>query len=264
MVQRNNMSPALRTAARVEDRDLPRFPASVSAELARAITDSPEEPGEVAAGDAYAFQRPAAVRRVRHRRLVPAVALVAVAALAVTLLQTFGSVAPTAFADWQPVPEVLTGAAAQHQIDECPYFRVGEMRIPSGAQTLVEQRGRMVFIVFASRSGLGVCMLLDGRGDGGDEAGLVPQPTGSGIVSEEGSGFTFDASGARVDSTDIIGRAGPQVSSILIHRTDGVVVTAAVHDGLWAAWWPDKAAPATLTVRTRDGRSYDRPVTAPH
>lgn len=268
MSQRNDTNLALRTAACVQDHDVPRLPAPVSTELARAIIDAPEEPGDAAAvagnGDAFQRQRPAAGRRGRRRRLVPAVALIAVAALAVTLLQTFGSAAPMAFADWQPVPQVLTGAAAQHQIDECPYFKgVGGMRIPAGAQTLVEQRGRMVFIAFAGGGELGSCMMLDGRGDGGGEGGSLAQPTGSDIVSDGGGGgFTFDTSGARVDTMDIIGRAGPEVSSILIHRTDGVVVTAALHDGLWAAWWPGQAAPTVLTVRTRDGRIYNLPSTA--
>jgi hypothetical protein len=264
MLQRNDLSLALRTAARVQDPDVPRLSASVSIELARAITESPEEPAETATGDDGVFQRPAAARRVRHRRVVRAMALAAVAALAVTLFQTFGGAAPAAFADWQPVPQLLTGAAAQHQIDECPYFggAVG-IKIPVGARTLVEQRGRMVFIVFAGGGELGSCMLLDGRGDGAGESGLSPRPTGSDIVSDGGGGsFTFDASGTRVDTTDITGLAGPQVSSILIHRTDGVVVTAAVHDGLWAAWWPGNAAAATLTVQTRDGRSHDLPATA--
>jgi hypothetical protein len=261
MSQRNDMSLTLRAAVRVEDHEVPRLPASVSAELARAITDSLVEPGDVAAGG-DAFQQPAAARGGRHRRrLVLAVALVAVTASAVTLVQTFGSATPTAFADWQPVPQVLTGAAAQKQIDECPDFK--DMKIPSGAKTLVEQRGRMVFMVFAGGGELGYAMMLDGRGDGGGGRTSPAQPTASEVLSDGGgSSFTFDASGARVDTTDIVGLAGSQVSSILIHRTDGVVVTAAVHDGLWAAWWPGRAAAATLTVRTRDGRSYDLPNTA--
>jgi hypothetical protein len=268
MLERNDTSLALRAAARVQDDELPRIPASVSADLARAITDSSEESAEEDSAAEEASQQPAVVGRNRRHRLVLAMALVTAAATAVTLLQTFGSAAPTAFADWQPVPQILTGAAAQQQIDQCPYFRgVAAIRIPAGAQTLVEQRGRMVSIVFAAGDVLGSCMLLDGRGDGGGQMGPLPRPTGSNIVSDGGgSGFTFDASGARVDTATIAGRAGPQVASILIHRTDGVVVTAAVSDGLWEAWWPGTVLAATLTVRTTDGRIVDYKVasTAPH
>ncbi|HET9171851.1 MAG TPA: hypothetical protein VFN97_20605 [Actinospica sp.] len=258
MLEDDDMSLALRTAAPVRDHDLPRIPASVSADLAREIVDATVEPAEATAAPRNA----ALAHWTRRRRLVLAAGLVAAAVSAVTLLQTFGSAAPTAFADWQPVPQILTGAAAQADIAKCPLGVGMKLEpIPASDQILVEQRGRMVTIVYSAGRLLGYCMLLDGRGDGGGSIDGVPQPTGSNIVSEgSASGFTFDASGAKVVTSNIIGRAGPQVSSILIHRADGVVVTAAVSHGLWAAWWPGDTAAITLTVQTEDGPSHDVPV----
>jgi RNA polymerase sigma-70 factor (ECF subfamily) len=112
-------------------------------------------------------------------------------------------------------------------------------------------------------------VLLDRHEDGqrvrSALATLAPQDSAllALVVSNGGgTGFTFDKSGARVETTEIVGRAAPDVTSILVHRTDGLTVTATVRDGLWAAWWPGKAAAATLTVQTRDGRSQDLPNTA--
>lgn len=258
---RSQVETAVRAAALVDDRDVPSLPSTVTAGLARetmATLCAPADPD----CDGPERVRPlpsATFRRTHRRRLVAAGALVAAVTLGVTLTQTLGDAAPAAFADWQPVPRVLTGAAAQHQTDLC-YLKAGPLPVPAGSRTLVEQRGRVDYVVFDGKGVFGTCMLLDERGDGGMRTNGGRQPAADDIVSDgqgTGAAFTFDASGARVDIVSVAGRAGAQVSSVLISRADGVVVTAAVHDGLWAAWWPGTTAAVRYTVHTGDGHSHD-------
>ncbi|MBS2965872.1 hypothetical protein KGA66_22680 [Actinocrinis puniceicyclus] len=264
----------LREAATVHDSDLPAFPSALTTLLARETVSASCDAADFDGGETAARGRTAPATRARRRRVALGAALVAGTTLAVTLTQTLGAAAPVAFAGWQPVPTMLTGAAARQQFDACPYFKnksfppeiARRLALPpsfSPGQTLVEQRGRVAFIVFANGKVFGDCMLLDGRGDGGAIGNDVPQPSGADVVSNGGgASYTFDATGARVDIVSLAGRAGPEVSSVLIHRADGVVVTATVHDGLWAAWWPGTVLAAELTVYTRDGRSHDQPALA--
>ncbi|MDQ3094356.1 MAG: hypothetical protein M3Q82_00080, partial [Actinomycetota bacterium] len=54
----------------------------------------------------------------------------------------------------------------------------------------------------------------------------------------------------------VYGTAGPDVSGVDIALVDGTTVTATVHDGTWAAWWPDTLddpSVATLQVHTGSG-----------
>ena len=263
--KRSRVDAAVRTAALVDDGDLPSLPPATALSLARETMATlyapanPEYDGPESDGSARVRPLPpAAFRRAHRRRLIAAGSLVAAATLGVTLTQTLGGAAPAAFADWQAVPQVLTGAAAQHQIDQCD-LKHGLYPMPAGARTLVEQRGRVDYIVYDGDGEFGTCMLLDERGDGGMMSSGARQPAADDIVFEggTGAGFTFDASGTRVDIVSVAGRAGSQVSSVRILRADGVVVTAAVHDGLWAAWWPGTSVALRYTVYTRDGHSHD-------
>jgi hypothetical protein len=70
----------------------------------------------------------------------------------------------------------------------------------------------------------------------------------------------MDIHDQRVDTTMLAGFAGTAVTEITVLRADGVVVTASMSDGLWAAWWPGTSKAVSVTVHTCDGHSKTTPI----
>jgi hypothetical protein len=57
-------------------------------------------------------------------------------------------------------------------------------------------------------------------------------------------------------ASQLYGFAGPEVTGIDVVLTNGLRITATVHDGLWGVWWPREMgdpAGSRLEVRTRNG-----------
>ena len=50
------------------------------------------------------------------------------------------------------------------------------------------------------------------------------------------------------------GRVGADVRAVRVVLVDGTTVTASVHGGVWAAWWPREAVVRSVQVTLDDGR----------
>ncbi len=53
------------------------------------------------------------------------------------------------------------------------------------------------------------------------------------------------------------------VTTVVVTRDDGLEVTATVHDGRYAAWWPGPEQAATVTAYRADG-TVGSPVVVDH
>ena len=258
---------ALRAAGGVADADIPSLSRDVIAELAAETVETIAwtfDEGTPHSAVTHAWNLTRSRRRIA---LAAALTLTAGGAAFAVFAGSDRSAAPLG---WQPVPISVPDAAQRAAAAAC----IRELEPPGRSfktpgfkltdPLLSEQRGRTVFTVLANNTGFGDCLTLDGRGDG---AGLwyapngYPHPSATEIsLSENGTSWTMDVHDKRVDTTMLAGFAGSAVTRIAVLRTDGVTVTASIHDGLWAAWWPGTWQAASVTVHTRDGRSVTLPI----
>lgn len=279
----SDLDHALRAAAGVTGADVPRLPQSVIAELAAETVETiawgyddgpPPVSPPADRPEAAASLGPPIVRSRRRVALAAVLGVAVVAAGGVTAALIRDSAGPAdssaAAIDWQAVPHPAPSGAARAAAEACikELDPVG-IKYPSLGLKLTdawlsEQRGRTVFTMLANADAFGACLTLDGRGDGGfgDSAheGL-PHPSATGInLGENGGSWTMDIHDKRVDTTALAGFAGSAVSGITVRRADGLVVTASINDGLWAAWWPGTSKAVSVTVHTRDGHSTTTPI----
>lgn len=269
------MPPALAAATR-----------TVLAQQVRATTSTPRA----------VLGRGAPAARRRRVALIAAPALAAAMAGAIVVATTGGpSTSPSVAAEparaiaWSPVAELLpTPAQPSADVDDSLYWTTA-CRGENGNEAYVGRgaaaaSARAVHHVLVERRAGSILCIDVAFGDGTPD-----QPTVvlAGLTTPEGNGQFSSTSwehhrieaptGGEIsvldgDSTSVpyrgdagnamlYGAIGPQVSGVEVVLRSGQSVTASVHDGIWAAWWPlarGQAVGAKLVVTTAEGqRSVD-------
>jgi len=221
-------------------------------------------------------------RRPRWRWVVACVGLVAVGAFVVAPGLIAGN---TAYASWTATAKAITPAETAAAGKKCTAQYSGPEGFGPGsdgkmvAQShtfLVERRGDWTFVLLTGPGEKGrggfqaTCLMKDdaaaggantGGGGGGDavsydEPAVVLAPNTAEVTSMGGSSTSTGSTWASV------GRVGSDVASVVINTIEQGPVTATVHDGYFAAWWPGPAmaqaspeepASPTYTLILRDG-----------
>lgn len=223
----------------------------------------------------------------RRRWVVACIGLVAVGALIVVPGVIGGD---TAYATWtataQPITPAETAAAGKKctaQYSGPEGFGPGSdgKMVAQSRTFLVERRGDWTFVLLTGPGEKGrggfqaTCLMKDsaaavaggpntGGGGGGsarsyDAPALVLAPNTAEVTDSGGSGD--DSTGSTYSS---VGRVGSDVASVVINTIEQGPVTATIHDGYFAAWWPGpimafpkKGEPAppepTYTLILKDG-----------
>jgi hypothetical protein len=227
-------------------------------------------------------------RRPRRRWVVACLGLVAVGALVVAPGVIAGNTAGnTAYASWSATAQAITPAETAAAGKKCTAQYSGPGGFGPGsdgkmvAQShtfLVERRGVWTFVLLTGPGEKGrggfqaTCLMKDyaaaggantGGGGGGDavsyeEPAVVLAPNTAEVTSSGGRGTS---TGSTYSS---IGRVGADIASVVINTIEQGPVTATIHDGYFAAWWPGppmafpkKGEPAppepTYTLILKDG-----------
>ena len=169
----------------------------------------------------------------------------------------------TAFASWTATTKAMTPAETAAAGKKCTAQYSGPGGFGPGSDgkmvaqshtVLVERRGVWTFVLLTGPGEKGrggfqaTCLMNDsaaaasggantgGGGGGGaiayDGPALVLAPNTAEVTSSGGSG---DSTGSTWSS---IGRVGSDVASVVINTIEQGPVTATIHDGYFAAWWP--------------------------
>jgi hypothetical protein len=205
------------------------------------------------------------------------VALLAAVVVAVSLVG-LGTQAPRAFAGWSATPTVATGDQARRAEEACrpalPTSRAIERaqetaagrhepwpipHIPAGGwrTTLIDTRGPYTVVLFVASHGAAELTCLSGR-EGGSLSGSSsthtppPVPVGHIAVVSSGSRTTRPDEGSEHFS-QLAGRTGPGVTSVVVRLDDGTRVRATVANGWFVAWWPGTQKGTANEVTTAKG-----------
>ncbi len=224
-------------------------------------------------------------RRHRARRHL-AVGLVAAAAVVGIGVAT-PVVTQPAYAGWVATPAGVDQPGTQEAGEQCREFwaqsipaqdpSADDWAIRSAADlhtALSERRGRFTFTVMRGPRGeFADCLLesswfWDGPSGGGgiSRAPSTPAPAAGAIdtasTGASGTGrMTFFGIPLPRDSrarSYAYGRAGADVTSVVLHTSAQGDVRASMAEGLWAAWWPSpesdpEVGGTTATLTLRDG-----------
>lgn len=236
----------LEDAGRPTDQDLPHIAPAVLRQLACDLVDSASDYGRLP------IRRP---QTSWGRRLVPVAAIAAAGLIAAIVLAP----APNAeAAGWLPVPTMVTGTTQASLGAECQQMMQSDAPV-----VLVEQRGASSFIVLGDTS---ECLNATGPGlpfpltTGGQNRLPAQAPTGNEVQVIHADSLGMMTSDMNPnDPPDpqtshgymgVTGRVGPDVRTIVIHTAGQPDITASLHDGWFAAWWPSLTRPASMTVTT--------------
>ena len=184
--------------------------------------------------------------RSRRRWVLSGAALVGAGALVVAP-GMLGDEA--AFATWSATPKAVPPAEATVAGEDC---RARNMDDPTGVGpgrkvvesadiVLVEGRGIWTYVVLGGAGGFeATCLLRDnGSGEevtGGGYVGTLEAATlAPHTVLTHG---THAQSDDHSSYRDITGRVGSDVASVILNTRQQGPVTASVHGGYFAAWWP--------------------------
>ncbi|TXR56154.1 hypothetical protein [Quadrisphaera setariae] len=244
-------------------------PASPAAEalLARVLA-TPRTPEDLTRGTTTATVRRSARLRRRWVLVGAAAAVTAAGLVASQVVSDAGT--PQAFASWTSDPTPLTAEQAATAEADCLALMTDEGRTPRGERVagLADTRGGYLAALAATDQGVATCLsALPGRRDPvlGAGTGLgawvpadavaAPAPDGTTVVF--GGGMTT----AQGSYTQAFGRAGADVTGVVLTDADGRRVQATLGGGWFTAWWPAEATDS-LTVRTTlaDGRTTERVV----
>jgi hypothetical protein len=210
----------------------------------------------------------------RPRWLAAGAVTVAAAALgvagAVVVPALFPGATQQAIASWTAVPTARTGDQVLDQAKTCGKSDVegSSTQVRPSDVILAEQRGDATMIIMRKTNGHIVECL--GVGDAGfasmgltDGTPLPPPPAGK---------LTLETRSSYGDGDDmfsnIIGLAGPGVTSIELRLNDGGTIQASVKDGWWGAWWPgpeggEGTDEFTVTAHTATGKTVYLPSEMP-
>lgn len=233
-------------------------PARYESTLAQILSVNPTTP----VGESTAIR---SARRTRRRLIaIPAGILAAIGGTAVVI-----SVQP-AFADWTPVPTALSASDAVRATRSCLAHQ-GEPLAATTNVLIADRRGPWVYVLVTTTTDQEVSCVMpealvgttplssDRRMYAGGSGEALTDPVGPREVDVS----TFSAS-----STDeglfmlSEGRVGAEVAGVTVLTPTGMHVTASVHNGHFAAWWPaGKSSPrnpeladaSTLQVEMTDG-----------
>lgn len=225
-----------------------------------------------------------APRRRRGARRLALVGVAAVAAAGVALALPNPTDAP-AFAGWTALPAQSSPADLAAAGAQCLELRTAaapdDPQNLAGAHPVVtDRRGSTTFTVLASEAGLQSCLIgphvssstvVTGQGGSSlqsssdDETGsnvhigtvredVPPAADGATFVGGETQGFGSDEPWGSA-----VGRVGALVTSVEVGLSDGTTLTASVHDGVWAGWWPGESHVASVTPTLADGSTGTSP-----
>lgn len=167
---------------------------------------------------------------------------------------------PAEVAGWAATPTLATGTTNTELAAQCQ-----DIMHTSAPAVILEKRGASNLTVLADSS-----ECLNAQGDdipgalitGGQ--GFVPaekpgpdevQVLQADSLGAVGPGDTADQ-GEPIPATGymgVFGQVGSAVENVVIHTPDHGDVTASIDNGWFAAWWPPRTRPTSLTVTTATG-----------
>jgi hypothetical protein len=208
----------------------------------------------------------APARQVRRPRLLRVAAISApVVALAVIALVVGTALLepPSAFATWTVEPSAVDPAFASAAMENCALRTVSQPSLsPELLANLeeqqrifaqlplvaIDQRGRAAIALFAQRRADGqatvLCMAIAPQsgipptvGSGGAGTGALEAPADGPLrlfmgVRKRSSAGTYTA---------YAGSVGPEVTRVIVKRSQGQAIVATVSNGYFLAWWPGEA-----------------------
>jgi len=210
--------------------------------------------------------------RLRLRLVLAAVLTVAVGGTAAALLIS-DPTTPAAYASWSAVPQTApdtppSNGDLQRWSSKCSDLGIGGVAVQgvparraaaAAREVLVDRRGDFTFCVDVA---IGTGTLTDPlialaglRSDGGREKGLnrmwttvsdraFRQPAEQDVLVLGGDLQSppqepdRDANTIALDAYQVYGLAGDAVTGVDVVLSNGLRITATVHNGLWGAWWP--------------------------
>lgn len=207
--------------------------------------------------------------RPRWRRWAAAGAAVAAVAVGLVVLPPWGT-PEQAFATWTAAPDVVPDSSMDELGAQCTSRSAQETL--GQEVVMAEERGRVTFVVTASPSALGHCLLVDGEPHTSSSAG--PRLPGQHPdVPPAGVDTYLAAGGGSGDEayTAVVGRVGADVVAVEVHPS-GLVdeagalppgdlpgsVDATVDNGYYGAWWPGITEGIELTIHLADGSVLPR------
>lgn len=228
-------------------------------------------------------------RPLRGRRallLASATALVVAGGVGVPLATS------SAYAGWRQSPQPVDAEGTAAAGDACREYwsRVGsmdDMRDYGYASAkdfhavLSERRGPFTFTVMRGPQGQFADCLLQTRWWGGLESGggtMTGTPTTGPVAADRidtaisgavgpstRSIFGIDLPGDGQIRNYTYGRAGSDVTGVVVHTTTRGDIAASVQNGVWVAWWPSPGErpdieALTATTTLRDGRTEQLPL----
>ncbi|MBL7253023.1 hypothetical protein [Paractinoplanes lichenicola] len=207
----------------------------------------------------FSFGDAAPARRSARRFVLSGAVVGLAAAVAVAgMIVLPGEHGDKAYA-WTAKPQALAGADALPEAQRCAAGWGADWATPPTAADilLAERRGRATLaLVRKDGTGLTACFVLDpaeGAAGGDLLDTATPQPV-NGRARIETMGATEGKEGWY---SDVIGRAGADVTKLEIELPDGTNVQASVRNGWWVAWWPGheggKADGVRVVVHTSSG-----------
>ncbi|MBC3760582.1 hypothetical protein ACUN7V_15315 [Quadrisphaera oryzae] len=242
-------------------------PTSPAAEalLARVLA-TPRTPADPESRTTTSGQR--SVRLRRRWVLVGAAAAVTAAGLVAAQVASDEGT-PQAFATWTAEPTPLTAEQAATAEADCLALMTDPDGKPLGGPRtagLADLRGGYLSALAVTEEGVATCLSADPSLHDpvlGEETGMgawapadsVPEPRRDGTTVVWGGGLRT----AEGSYTQAFGRAGADVTSVVLTDADGRRVAATLGDGWFTAWWPSWPT-SSLTVRTTlaDGRTTER------
>ena len=197
-----------------------------------------------------------------------AVAAGAVAAVAVPLLVP--GAAEKAVASWTAMPTARSGDQVMRQAEACGSGDVGGVSatVSPSDVILAEQRGEATLLIQRKSNGSIVeCLFVDG-----DRFASMGLTDGTPPPAPAADSLTLETRSSYGDGDDmwsnIVGVAGPEVTSVEIRLDRGKTFQASVRGGWWGAWWPgpeggDGPDTFTVIVHTAGGETSLRPSELP-
>lgn len=225
-------------------------------------------------------------RRPTRRILIGVAAAAAVVTTSAVMLLN-DPTAPAAYAAWTAVPATAPGKVVSSDTMEqwastCSDLGVGGLTVggvparPEAAKTrdvLIDRRGSYTYCLDVSpgtATETNPLMSISGlKADAGPEQGTTRSwstvfsdpytlPTGADVLvlggDERPSTDVTEPDVITLRAYQLYGMAGPDVTGVDIVLTNGLRITATVHDGIWGAWWPmDKGDPTGNRLEVHTG-----------
>lgn len=229
-------------------------------------TDPTRRPDTDQVGERPERRRVGDGRRAGRRILLAGGLALAATAIVVPAVTVDGG---RAYASWTPEPVTLTGTARAAADDAClRRWQVADRA--SWMSLIAERRGEWSYVLLQNDTQQATCMMAQDlienpsadnrRFFGGFDDEVPPlEPLGPTQVAEYGAGTGNTAEGL-FGWTE--GAVGSEVVGLTVTTGSGIVVTASVVDGRYAAWWPSRGkgvaspeltGPVTMRATLADG-----------